>query len=112
MYWLYKLQNVVNSVYCEGCQSAVSACCMCQIWPFIFILVAEILILLTSTASILHTMGRQKTKAVVTEPQGTVSADWNGGSQSKIQVLEDKVETLVQTVSVLTESMKKTSQSL
>ena len=57
-------------------------------------------------------MGKRKTKAVIAaEPQGTLTKDDNGGSQSKIQLLEDKVDKLVQTVSALTESMKKTSQA-
>ena len=57
-------------------------------------------------------MGKGKTKAVIAaEPQGTLTSDDNGGSQSKIQLLEDKVDKLVQTVSALTESMKKTSQA-
>ena len=68
--------------------------------------------LLTSTDSTSPIMGRKKAKAVITaEPQGTVKNEENGGSQSKIQLLEDKVDKLVQTVSALTESMKKTSQA-
>ena len=68
--------------------------------------------LLTSTDSTSPIMGRKKVKPVITtEPQGTVTNDENGGSQSKIQLFEDKVDKVVQTVSPLTESMKKTSQA-
>ena len=67
---------------------------------------ARYLNLLTSTDSIRPSMGRKKVKAaMITEPHETVNNEENGSS--KIQLLEDKVDKLVQTVSALTESMKK-----